>query len=55
MKFKETVQNNEQFIKELEHYTNDEIIGMMTWVDPQVAFAVGNVIGWRSTDALYER
>ena len=53
--FKETVQNNEEFIKELEQYTNDEIIGMMTWVDPQVAFAIGNVIGWRSTDALYER
>ena len=55
MNFKETVIANEKFIKELENYTNDEIIIMMNFVDPSVAFAIGYVMGWRSTEALYER
>lgn len=55
MTFKKTVQNNEQFIKELEQYTNDEIMRMMQWVDPQVAYAIGYAIGWKSTGALYDR
>ncbi len=55
MNFKETVQHNEEFIKELEKYNNNELIMMMCFVDPPVAFAIGYVIGWRSTDALYER
>ncbi len=55
MNFKETVQQNEEFIKELEQYTNDELIMMMCFVDPPVAFTIGYVLGWRSTGALYER
>lgn len=55
MTFKETVQQNEKFIKELEQYTNDEIMMMISFVDPPVAFIIGYVLGWRSTGALYER
>ena len=55
MNFKQTVQNNEQFINEFDIYTNDEIIGMMQWIDPQVAYAIGYARGWKSTDALYDR
>lgn len=55
MSFKQIVQDNEKFIKELDNYTNDEITTMMSFVDPQVAYVIGNVIGWRSTEALYDR
>lgn len=55
MNFKETVQQNKEFIKELEQYTNDELIIMMSFVDPPIAFTIGYVLGWRSTGALYER
>lgn len=55
MNFKETVQQNEKFIKELESYTNDEIIMMISFVDPSIAFTIGYVLGWKSMGALYER
>ena len=55
MNFKETVQHNDELIKELENYTNDEIIIMMNFVDPHVAYAIGYALGHRSMDALYER
>jgi len=55
MSFKQVAIDNEKFIKELDKYSNDEITMIMSFVDPQVAYVIGHVIGWRSPEALYDR